>query len=97
MTDIVPVTTPAAVVERDARHVRLGDIGVARENLRYGEPPDDDIPTLAATLRAAGQLQPLTVRPGRGRKEDAFMALDGRRRLHPVLTGNGAAPGLDFL
>lgn len=81
MTDFVPVTTPAAVVERDARHVRLGDIGVARENLRCGEPPDDDIPVLAATLRAAGQLQPLTVRPGRGRKEAAFMALDGRRRL----------------
>ncbi|MDH8265366.1 ParB N-terminal domain-containing protein, partial [Klebsiella pneumoniae] len=53
---------------------------IARENLRYGEPPDEDIPTLAATLKAAGQLQPVTVRPGRGKKEQAFMALDGRRR-----------------
>ncbi len=80
MTDLVPVTTPAVVVERDERTVRLGDVGIARENLRFNEPPDDDIPTLAATLKAAGQLQRLTVRPGRGKKEEAWMALDGRRR-----------------
>lgn len=85
MTDLVHVPSPATpppvvVLDRDRRTVRLGDVGVARENLRHGEPPDDDIPTLAATMRAAGQLQPLTVRPGRGRKEDPWMALDGRRR-----------------
>lgn len=80
MTDLVPVTTPAVVVERDQRTVRLGDVGIARENLRFNEPPDDDIPTLAATLKAAGQLQRLTVRPGRGKKEETWMALDGRRR-----------------
>lgn len=95
MTDLVPVLTPVVltpvaltpvaltpvvVVERDARTVRLGDLGIARENLRFNEPPDEDIPTLAATMRAAGQLQPLTVRPGRGKKEVAWMALDGRRR-----------------
>ncbi|MCG2662384.1 MULTISPECIES: ParB N-terminal domain-containing protein [Brevundimonas] len=80
MTDLVPVITPAVVVERDERTVRLGDVGIARENLRFNEPPDDDIPTLAATLKAAGQLQRLTVRPGRGKKEEAWMALDGRRR-----------------
>ena len=90
MTDLVPVITPANPVPEPAaaaviftpveRIVRLGDLGIARENLRYGEPPDDDIPTLAATLKAAGQLQPVTVRPGRGKKEQAFMALDGRRR-----------------
>lgn len=85
MTDLAPASTPATpppvvVLDRDRRTVRLGDVGVARENLRHGEPPDDDIPTLAATMRAAGQLQPLTVRPGRGRKEDPWMALDGRRR-----------------
>ncbi|MFC5345335.1 ParB N-terminal domain-containing protein [Brevundimonas staleyi] len=74
-------TRPAVVLDRDDRTVRLGDLDIARENLRCGEPPDEEIPTLAATLRAAGQLQPLTVRPGRGRKEAAFMALDGRRRL----------------
>ena len=91
MTDLVPVLTPtpapdfgagpATLVARDARTVRLGDCGVARENLRWGDPPDDDIPGLAAALKAAGQLQPVTVRPGRGKKEAAWMALDGRRRL----------------
>ena len=80
MTDLVPVSVPAVVLERDERTVRLGDIGIARENLRFNEPPDDDIPTLAATMKAAGQLQRLTVRPGRGKKEDPWMALDGRRR-----------------
>ncbi len=91
MTDLVPLVTPIAapdfgpgavvVVDRDERTVRFGDCGIARENLRHGEPPDDDIPGLALTLKAAGQLQPITVRPGRGKKEDAWMALDGRRRL----------------
>ncbi|CAN5255666.1 hypothetical protein BH10PSE1_BH10PSE1_22870 [soil metagenome] len=90
MTDLVPVitpttpapetTAPAVIFTPVKRIVRLGDLGIARENLRYGEPPDDEIPTLAATLKAAGQLQPVTVRPGRGKKEQAFMALDGRRR-----------------
>ena len=84
MTDLVPVTTPVditvVVVSRDERTVRLGDLGIARENLRFNEPPDDDIPTLAATMRAAGQLHRLTVRPGRGKKEQPWMALDGRRR-----------------
>lgn len=84
MTDLVPaappVDTPVAAPSRDERTVRLGDVGIARENLRFDDPPDDDIPTLAATMRAAGQLQRLTVRPGRGRKERPWMALDGRRR-----------------
>ena len=90
MTDLIPVLTPTAspdfgpgtavIVTRDERTVRLGDCDVAPENLRHGEPPDDDIPGLAAALKAAGQLQPLTVRAGR-RKESAWMALDGRRRL----------------
>ena len=84
MTDLVPAISPASrpavIVQRDERTVRLGDLGIALENLRHGEPPDDDIPNLAATLRAAGQLQRLTVRPGRGKKENPWMALDGRRR-----------------
>lgn len=61
--------------------VPLRDTDVAPENLRFGEAPDDDIPLLAETLFAAGQLQPLTVRPARNRKERPNMALDGRRRL----------------
>lgn len=59
--------------------VPLRDTDVAPENLRFGEAPDDDIPLLAETLFAAGQLQPLTVRPARNRKERPNMALDGRR------------------
>lgn len=73
--------TPFEITAARVRQsVALRDLGVAPENLRAGEPPDDDIPLLADTLVAAGQLQPLTVRPGR-RKEKAHMALDGRRRL----------------
>ena len=62
----------------------LRDLDIAPENPRYGEPPDDDIPLLADTLFAAGQLLPLTVRPGRGKGERDHMALDGRRRLHAL-------------
>ncbi|WP_421729131.1 ParB/RepB/Spo0J family partition protein [Brevundimonas sp.] len=85
MTDLVPVphpetSVPAVIFTPVERIVRLGDLGIARENLRHGEPPDEEIRTLAATLKAAGQLQPVTVRPGRGKKEQPFMALDGRRR-----------------
>lgn len=76
------ISTPSAAPARASRQVFLRDLGVARENLRFDEAPDGDIPNLAATLKAAGQLQPLTVRPGRGKKEKAWMALDGRRRLY---------------
>lgn len=58
----------------------LADIGVAPENLRAQEPADADIPELADTLQAAGLIYPLLVRTGR-KGEQAFMALDGRRRL----------------
>lgn len=75
------VQTPfEATAARVRRSVPLADLDIAPENLRAGEPPDDDVPLLADTLFAAGQLQPITVRPGR-RKERAWMALDGRRRL----------------
>lgn len=77
-----PVPDPVhAAVTRDRRTISLRDADIAPENLRASEPPDDDIPLLAETLIAAGQLHPLTVRPGRGRKERPYMALDGRRRL----------------
>lgn len=69
-----------AAAARARQWIPLRDLDIAPENLRAGEPPDDEIPLLAETLLAAGQLQPITVRPGR-RKERAFMALDGRRRL----------------
>jgi len=64
--------------------VRLGDLGLAKENLRFGEGADADVPQLAATIRAAGVVIPPIVRPGR-KGEDAFMALDGRRRRMALL------------
>lgn len=80
-TAVAVVATPFQVAStRNRPLVHLRDLDIAPENLRFGEPPDDDIPLLAETLFAAGQLQPLTVRPGR-KKEAAHMALDGRRRL----------------
>lgn len=80
-TAVAVVATPFQVAStRNRPLVHLRDLDIAPENLRFGEPPDDDIPLLAETLFAAGQLQPLTVRPGR-KTEAANMALDGRRRL----------------
>lgn len=76
-----PRPTPAEVAAARARRpLPLDALDIAPENLRAGEPPDDDIPLLADTLEAAGQLQPVTVRPGR-RGERPWMVLDGRRRL----------------
>lgn len=63
--------------------VPLCDIGIAPENPRADLPADDDIPNLAQTLvtdDGAGQLVPLFVRKGK-KKENIWMALDGRRRL----------------
>jgi ParB family chromosome partitioning protein len=69
----------------------LDQIGVAPENLRAEEGPDEDIAQLADTLFYAGQIHSLLVRPGKGKKEAPFMALDGRRRrfawLHNVAQG----------
>lgn len=79
---VVEDPTPAAVAAaRTRQSVALRDTDIAPENLRHGEAPDEDIPLLAETLIAAGQLHPLTVRPGRGKKERPHMALDGRRRI----------------
>lgn len=64
--------------------VRLGDLGLAPENLRFDEPADDDVPQMADTMAAAGVLIDPIVRPGR-KGEPAFMALDGRRRRMALL------------
>lgn len=90
-TALAAVPTPLALTAARVRQsVPLKDLDIAPENLRAGEPTDDDVPLLAETLLAAGQLQPLTVRPGR-RRERPFMALDGRRRLLALrlLAGQG--------
>jgi len=64
--------------------VRLGDLGLAPENLRFQEPADDGVPQLAETILAAGVLIPPIVRAGR-KGEQPFMALDGRRRRFSLL------------
>lgn len=74
-----PAASPGAP-ERLPVTYPLQDLAVAPENLRFEEPADDGIGELADTIFAAGVLQPLTVRPGRG-KEHPAMVLDGRRRL----------------
>src|ERR1700761_6369315 len=76
---VTPIAAQAAN-PRVPRLFALRDLAIAPENLRFAEPPDDGIAELAATILAAGLLQPLTVRPGK-RKEKPAMVLDGRRRL----------------
>jgi ParB family chromosome partitioning protein len=63
---------------------RLGDLGLAPENLRFDEPADDGIPQLADTTRAAGLIIEPIVRRGR-KGEQPFMVLDGRRRRMALL------------
>ena len=71
--------TPMARIQ-----VRLGDLGLAPENMRFDEPADDSIDQLADTVHAAGVIQPPIVRKGR-KDEQAHMALDGRRRRFALL------------
>lgn len=75
----VAANDDAAPIFED-RDVRLGDLGIAPENPRAGEPGDEAIPQLAETIAAAGIIDRLLVRPGR-RGEKPMMALNGRRRL----------------
>lgn len=81
MTDVqteVPeaVAAPAPMARVQ---VRLGDLGLAKENLRYAEPADEGVPQLAETILAAGVVIPPIVRAGR-KGEEPFVVLDGRRR-----------------
>ena len=75
MTDV----QTAAPVAMARIQVRLGDLGLAKENLRFNEPADDGVPQLADTILAAGVVIPPIVRSGK-KGEQPFMALDGRRR-----------------
>jgi ParB family chromosome partitioning protein len=77
------MTTPQTTTDRRVR-VRLGDLGLAPENLRFDEPADEGVPRLADTIRAAGLLYPPIVRKGR-KGEEPFMVLDGRRRRFALL------------
>src|ERR1700744_3295325 len=85
-SSVVPTETAAAdsPMPMARIQVRLGDLGLAKENLRFGEDADPDVPQLAATIRAAGVVIPPIVRPGK-KGEEAFMALDGRRRRLALL------------
>ena len=81
MTDVqteVPETAAAPVLMARVQ-VRLGDLGLAKENLRYAEPADEGVPQLADTILAAGVVIAPIVRAGR-KGEEPFVALDGRRR-----------------
>jgi ParB family chromosome partitioning protein len=80
-TDTVPAVPPTPMT---SIKVRLGDLGLAPENLRFREPADDGVPQLADTILAAGVVIPPIVRPGR-KGEQRFMALDGRRRRFGLL------------
>lgn len=75
-TQTVPAAPPTPMT---SIKVRLGDLGLAPENVRFKEPADDGVPQLADTILAAGVVIPPIVRPGR-KGEPRFMALDGRRR-----------------
>jgi len=79
-TRLVAPTVEPMTPDRMPIAYALRDLDIAPENLRFAEPPDDGIGELAETIFAAGVLQPLTVRPGRGQEKPA-MVLDGRRRL----------------
>jgi ParB family chromosome partitioning protein len=80
--DAAEIVGPAAPMARI--EVRLGDLGLAKENLRFAEPADDGVPQLADTILAAGVVIPPIVRVGR-KGEEAHMALDGRRRRLALL------------
>lgn len=64
--------------------VPLRDLGLAPENLRFDEAADERIGQLADTIAAAGVIVPPIVRAGR-KGEQAYMALDGRRRRLALL------------
>ena len=86
MTDVTSeVPESAAAPASMARvQVRLGDLGLAKENLRYAEPADEGVPQLADTILAAGVVIAPIVRAGR-KSEEPFVALDGRRRRLALL------------
>jgi len=84
MTDVSVSASAAAPAAMTRIQVRLGDLGLAKENLRFHEPADDGVPQLAETIFAAGVVIAPIVRPGR-KGEQPFMALDGRRRRMGLL------------
>ena len=86
MTDVkTELPESAAAPAPMARiQVRLGDLGLAKENLRYAEAADEGVPQLADTILAAGVVIAPIVRAGR-KGEEPYVALDGRRRRLALL------------
>jgi len=85
MTDTAKTAAASQFPAPMARiQVRLGDFGLAPENLRYDEPADDGVPQLADTILAAGLLEEPIVRRGR-KGEQPHLALNGRRRRFALL------------
>lgn len=81
---VTPKTASALPTAMITIKVRLGDLGLAPENVRFKEPADEGVPQLADTIMAAGVVIPMIVRPGR-KGEARYMALDGRRRRFGLL------------
>lgn len=77
--------SPALSAAESKIRIPLSDLGLAPENLRFNEPADEGIDQLADTIAAAGVIIPPIVRAGR-KNEQAYMALDGRRRRLALLT-----------
>src|ERR1700761_9026491 len=85
MSDVVTDTSSAGAPAAMARiQVRLGDLGLAKENLRFDEPADDGIPQLADTILAAGVILSPIVRAGR-KGEAPHVGRDARRRRLALL------------
>ncbi|WP_343699609.1 ParB N-terminal domain-containing protein [Caulobacter sp.] len=76
--------SPSLSAAESKIRIPLRDLGLAPENLRFSEPADDRIGQLADTIAAAGVIIPPIVRAGR-KNEQAYMALDGRRRRLALL------------
>src|ERR1700744_1850695 len=85
MSDVPSEVPESAAPAPMARiQVRLGDLGLAKENLRYAEPADDGVPQLADTVLAAGVVIPPIVRPGQ-RGEHPFGPPAARPPRRPLL------------
>lgn len=81
MTDVLTEAAEAPATPTPMKHitVRLGDLGLAKENLRYAEPADEDVAQLADTILAAGVVIPPIVRTGR-KGEEPFMVCFGLQK-----------------
>ena len=71
-----PPATAATPVSAPRIRVKLCNLGLAPENLRFEVPEDADTPRLADTIRAAGVIYPPIVRKGRKGEPVMLTALE---------------------